>query len=358
MTQLKPNNLDELDGLEIVAHNMFDMKELQLPSYSYERLMKAQVTQYHETETENKSQNEASINNDQVVVEIGPSIQLNPDDVILFNASLYEEQTKVLQIKNIGNTAVLLRFENVEQIFKENAIFLYPTEQFSVLPGDTKRIAFYFKPSKPGAFHLVIGIESFPSIAQKNMQLQAMCVLKDEDQIHRDAFVEQIRHEQIKYDVGNMVSDMIQRIPQPDAASDRDQLPKSFCQINRDHQLYWHPNILDELQTLSETIISQFRRRKRKTYEWDLSVSKLKEWLEELEGIQSESVIQELYSKVSDCIERAQVIPPPNSLYYDLCSTLLNDLALQIPRFSWKASQFACFENDMKQQENTESDTS
>eukprot|EP00487_Bulimina_marginata_P002431 TRINITY_DN1562_c0_g1_i2.p1 TRINITY_DN1562_c0_g1~~TRINITY_DN1562_c0_g1_i2.p1 ORF type:complete len:122 (-),score=0.26 TRINITY_DN1562_c0_g1_i2:222-587(-) len=109
-----------------------------------------------------------------------------------------------------------------------------------------------------------------------------------------------------------MILSMVQSIPEPD--SKMENLPKSFCQSNRDHQLYWYPEILDELQVLSETIIGKFRRRKRKTYKWNLSVSTLKSWLKELQHIQPESVIQPLYFQLIECIERATKIPPTKSV--------------------------------------------
>eukprot|EP01084_Bolivina_argentea_P110034 196541_1 len=373
MTQLKPNNLDELDGLEIVGYNMFNIDKVPLPAYSYERLAN---TKYNNDMKMNKyeSKNNSEIDDESYqfveyenVPIIGPSIQFIPKNIILFNSSLYEEQTKVLEIKNVGTTAMLIRFENVEQIFKKNAIFLYPTEQFSILPGDTKYIGFYFKPSKPGSYHLVIGIESFPCISPKYIELQGICKIEDEDKIHRDQFVKQMINDQIEQDVTKIVNNMIQSIPEPDIEINN--LPKLFCQRNRDHKLYWYSEILDKLQILSSTIISKFRRRKRNSYKWDLSVSTLKIWLKELENIQSESVIRSLSDELSEHIEFAQKIPPPNSLYYDLCSTLINDLALQIPRFSWRANEFAkiSHKNDEKQEnekkdeiniENNESDTS
>ena len=106
-------------------------------------------------------------------------------------------------------------------------------------------------------------------------------------------------------------------------------------------QLYWHPDIATKLQNLSKTIINKFRRRKRKTYKWDLSVATLKQWLLELDGIQPQSVIEQLQNELEEYIIAAQKIPPPDPLHYNLCSTLLNDLALQIPRFAWKSQQFA-----------------
>ena len=82
-------------------------------------------------------------------------------------------------------------------------------------------------------------------------------------------------------------------------------------------------------------------------------MSTLKSWLRELENIQDESVIESLRIPLLELIERAQQIPPTNPVYVDLCSTLINNLALQMPRLSWHAKQFAAasHESDEKKKE-------
>eukprot|EP00484_Ammonia_sp_Unknown_P028430 CAMPEP_0197032516 /NCGR_PEP_ID=MMETSP1384-20130603/11179_1 /TAXON_ID=29189 /ORGANISM="Ammonia sp." /LENGTH=1196 /DNA_ID=CAMNT_0042462197 /DNA_START=51 /DNA_END=3641 /DNA_ORIENTATION=- len=375
MLKLKPNNLDELDGLEIVGHNMFSIDTIPLPSYSYERLIESQALdkrEQHELENMKKRGKVADdwyeckdtqsqylddesydvIEADQVPI-IGPAVQFTPGELIAFDTVLYQEQTRVLEIRNIGTTAVLLRFENVKQEFKEHAIFLYPTEQFSILPGDTKSIAVYFKPTKPGAYHLVVGIESLPCISQRSIELHAICKMQDEDAIHREHFMKQLQEAQMQQEVGGMLRNMVDSIPEPDPKMQN--IPKSFCECNRDHRLYWHPGIMEQLTKLSDIMISKFRRRKRMKYRWDLSVTMLKQWLRELQEIHPSAITQPLEDELLSCIERAQVVPPPNPLYYDLCSSLINDLALQIPRFSWRAAQSATISYKQEQEKARES---
>ena len=330
MTELKPNNLDELDGLEIVGQNMFDLDILKLPTYSYERLMALEPM--HQNENEQKSNGQSrdgsvSVDNahcDEVeaaeIPIIGPSIVCTPSDIILFHSSLHEEQTKILEMNNNGTTAMILRFENVEQTFFGDALFLYPTEQFAILPGERKQIAFYFKASKPGSYHLLVGIESFPSIPQQHIQLQAVCLIEDEDKMHRHSWMEQMKKKQIEQDATLILKQMVHNVPEPDPLMDN--LPKSFCALNRDHKLYWYPDICESLQQLATTIIKKFRRRKRKSYQWDLKVSTLKQWLEELEGIVDVQVISDLELILLEYIESAQKMQPPNPLYYELCSNL------------------------------------
>ena len=105
----------------------------------------------------------------------------------------------------------------------------------SILPSQTKCIAFYFKPSWPGSYHLVVGIESFPSIPQKHIQLQAICLVKDEDKIHRDRLLQAIEEDRIAQDAAEIVRYMIDNIVEVDPAMQN--LPKSFCQRNRDHKV-------------------------------------------------------------------------------------------------------------------------
>jgi len=352
MSELKPNNLDELDGLEIVGQNMFDLDTLKLPSYSYERLMQSELVGDADNAADPLGDNAALSHDDascsgleaEIAAITGPSIECTPSEIILFRCSLHEEQTQILEMNNNGTTAMILRFENVQQESRGDALFLYPTEQFAILPGETKEIAFYFKPSRPGSYHLVVAIESLPSIPQKRIQLEGICLIEDEDKLHRESWTKQMENEQVQQDAASAISSMVGGVPEPDLKMEN--LPKSFCATNREHALYWHPAICEELQQFAASVIAKFRRRKRRSYRWDLSVSTLKQWLTELERIAEDEVIADLRSKLSGMVERAQQIPPPNPLYYRLCSNLLSDLALEIPRYSWRAEDAAKKEHE------------
>merc|ERR1719334_2163397 len=222
--------------------------------------------------------------------------------MLTFNAALHDEQTRVLEITNDGTTAVILRLENMEQHFRSNALFLYPTEAFSILPGQRRSIAVYFKASQPGSYHLVVGIDAAPCIAQKKIELQAVCMVLDEDAMHREVFEQRMREKQIEQDAVEVMQSMLASVAEPDLKMQN--LPRSFCEANRDHGLHWHPNILSELQILSQDMIRLFRRRKRNSYRWDLSVSTLKGWLGELKGIADDSMLDQLDLRLNGCIER------------------------------------------------------
>ena len=104
----------------------------------------------------------------------------------------------------------------------------------------------------------MIGIKSFPSIPQNNIQLQALCLVEDEDKVHRERFIQTMRDIQfgvfflygvywfsfihlhsirIEQDATEIVENMIENIPEHDPLMDN--LPKSFCQQNRDHKVMY-----------------------------------------------------------------------------------------------------------------------
>merc|ERR1719334_2177759 len=107
-----------------------------------------------------------------------------------------------------------------------------------------------------------------------------------------------MKQRQIEQDAVSTMKNMLNCVPEPDPKMEN--LPKSFCASNREQDVYWYPDICSSLQALTTTIISKFRRRKRKSYRWDLKISTLKQWLVELRGIIDDEEIGDLELKVME----------------------------------------------------------
>ncbi len=91
------------------------------------------------------------------------------------------------------------------------------------------------------------------SCLQITLGIISINITPQDDKLHRDSWVKRMGDAQIERDAAATLKGIIECVPEPDPKMEN--LPKSFCECNRDHQLYWYPAICDALQQLAATVI-------------------------------------------------------------------------------------------------------